>query len=132
MLPLVQKVTFFGESLSPAVRDVSREWVTNATQLLIIGSSLATFSAFRLVRQKIEEGGKVLLLNVGESRGDLLATVRIGWDGGCVEIVPDAARVIFESESVRGRLSSDQVAEIELLLQSGVIKKVAEGGFSTS
>jgi NAD-dependent deacetylase sirtuin 4 len=130
LLKMLQKVTFFGESLSPAVRDLSKEWVSDSTQLLIIGSSLATFSAFRLVRQKIEEGGKVLLLNVGESRGDLLATERIGWDGGCVEIVPDAARAIFED--MRSGLDQEKMEEIEILLRSGNIKKVPEEGFSTS
>lgn len=111
---------------------MSKQWVTESKQLLILGSSLATFSAFRLVRQKREEGGEVLLLNVGESRGDAAATERIGWAGGAGEIVPEAARELLRRRIQTSQLSPETIIEIETMFRSGVVKSVERNGFSTS
>ena len=55
--------------------------VESASNLLVVGSSLATFSAFRLIaayRAAKKGKGEVGLLNVGESRGDGHVDWRIG------------------------------------------------------
>lgn len=51
------------------MRDQSTEWINDADQLLVVGSSLATFSAFRLVRQKKDEGGIVGYVLLGSLFG---------------------------------------------------------------
>ncbi|KAJ7091452.1 DHS-like NAD/FAD-binding domain-containing protein [Mycena belliarum] len=64
------EVIFFGESIPQAVKDRSYRDVEEADRLLIIGTTLATFSAFRLLRHAVALGKPTLLLNVGPSRGD--------------------------------------------------------------
>ncbi|KAK4705048.1 hypothetical protein P7C70_g1157, partial [Phenoliferia sp. Uapishka_3] len=112
-------VCFFGESLQPAVRDESMKLVHDASQVLVVGSSLATFSAFRLIRQKKEEGGLVGLLNVGESRGDPVVDWRIGWEGGAGDILPAAVNILLQDEKRAGIRS-----EVEEMMRAGVVKKI--------
>ena len=38
--------------------------------MLLIGTSLATYSAYRLLKQAHDGGKRVAMLNVGTSRGD--------------------------------------------------------------
>lgn len=115
----LQKVTFFGESLSPEVRDESMRLVKSASRLLVVGSSLATFSAFRLVRQKKEEGGPVGLLNVGESRGDPVVDWRVGWAGGAGDILPAAVKILAQDEKRK-----DVRDEVEEMLKAGKVKRI--------
>lgn len=114
-------MTFFGESLEQHVREQSAKWVSDATQLLVVGSSLATFSAFRLIRQKKEEGGIVGLINVGESRGDPIVDWRIGHEAGAGEILPDASKRLWEVER---RDKIDVGGEVARMLRSGTVKAV--------
>jgi NAD-dependent deacetylase sirtuin 4 len=46
--------------------------ISNASQLLVLGTSLATYSAFRLVKQAIEEEKPVLMITTGPTRADKL------------------------------------------------------------
>lgn len=46
--------------------------VNNASRLLVLGTSLATYSAFRLVKQAREQGKEVLMISLGPSRADPL------------------------------------------------------------
>ena len=41
--------------------------------LLVMGSSLTVYSAFRLVRRASEAGKPIFILNLGPTRGDPLA-----------------------------------------------------------
>lgn len=68
-------VVFFGETLSHAVRDESLATVADASRLLVLGTSLATYSAFRLVKQASEAGKRVLMISTGPSRADGLEGV---------------------------------------------------------
>lgn len=44
--------------------------VASATNLLVLGTSLATYSAFRLVKQAVELSKPVLMISTGPSRAD--------------------------------------------------------------
>ncbi|CAG8574860.1 2270_t:CDS:1 [Acaulospora colombiana] len=77
-------VVFFGENIRPMVKHESLEMVTNCEFLMVIGSTLATYSAYRLVRSAKELGKKVVILNMGETRGDSLADVKIESECGKV------------------------------------------------
>jgi NAD-dependent deacetylase sirtuin 4 len=46
--------------------------VDKSDRLLVIGTTLATFSAFRLVKRALEDRKPVLILNVGPTRADEL------------------------------------------------------------
>lgn len=126
------KVTFFGESLGPAVRDLSLEWVSKASNLLIIGSSLATFSAFRLIaafragkKSRGEGPGEVGMINIGESRGDPAVDWRIDRSAG--EILPKTTELRFQEMESFGNRNWEVMDAARDLLGRGVIKKVREG-----
>lgn len=102
------------------IRRQAERLVSDTSQLIAIGTTLATFSAFRLVRQMKEQGGTVGLLNIGESRGDPIADWRIGWEGGAGDILPEVVR-----ELVRDETRSDVKAEVERMLVTGKVKKVS-------
>ncbi|TFL05219.1 DHS-like NAD/FAD-binding domain-containing protein [Pterulicium gracile] len=64
------EVVFFGESIPELDRDASFKHVDSSDRLLVIGTTLATYSAFRLVKRALEQRKPVLVLNVGPTRAD--------------------------------------------------------------
>jgi NAD-dependent SIR2 family protein deacetylase len=56
------------------LRDRSFELVEKASQMLVVGSSTATYSAYRLVRAMAESGRKVMVLNIVSPVGCAPAT----------------------------------------------------------
>jgi len=63
-------------SFSPFQRLTLRlDLITNCSRLLVLGTSLATYSAFRLVKQAREQGKEVLIISLGPSRADPLEGV---------------------------------------------------------
>ncbi|KAF8216624.1 DHS-like NAD/FAD-binding domain-containing protein [Mycena galopus ATCC 62051] len=108
------KVIFFGESIPQATKDQSFRDVEEADRLLVIGTTLATYSAFRLLKHAVELGKPVLLLNVGPSRGDSLEEVeRIDMASGL--IVRDVVRAVL------GTTASENPV-VAKMLQSGIVK----------
>lgn len=66
-------VTFFGENLDPNVRAKSIQWVNDAEALLVMGTSLQVFSAYRLILEAWKDSAKpksVAMVNVGMTRLD--------------------------------------------------------------
>ncbi|KAJ8075431.1 hypothetical protein PM082_019769 [Marasmius tenuissimus] len=63
-------LVLFGESLPEEVRSRSFQNVKQADKLLLIGTTLATYSAFRLLKRAIDLKKPVLMVNVGPSRAD--------------------------------------------------------------
>lgn len=111
------RVTFFGESLEPVVRRHSEKLVEQADRLLVVGSSLATFSAFRLVKQAKEEGKPVGLVNVGETRGDAIVDWRVGWKQGAGPVFTGVVEELLRDEKRRHVRDS-----VEEMMRSGKIK----------
>ncbi|KAI0255871.1 DHS-like NAD/FAD-binding domain-containing protein [Lactifluus subvellereus] len=68
-------LVFFGESISQEVKDRSYHIVEDADRLFILGTTLATYSAFRLLKHALELRKPVLYLNVGPTRADGLPDV---------------------------------------------------------
>ncbi|KAI8599800.1 DHS-like NAD/FAD-binding domain-containing protein [Dissophora ornata] len=69
-------VVFFGENVPVDVKERSTQAILESDGLLVIGSSLATFSAFRLVKLAKDTGIPIAMINLGRSRGDPLADLR--------------------------------------------------------
>ncbi|KAF9901029.1 NAD-dependent protein lipoamidase sirtuin-4 [Linnemannia zychae] len=69
-------VVFFGENIPKATKELSTQAILESNGLLVIGSSLATFSAFRLVHLAKDAGIPIAMINLGQSRGDALADLR--------------------------------------------------------
>lgn len=125
--PMKPRVVFFGESLEPHVREAANRFVAENDQLLVVGSSLATFSAFRLLKQMKEHGGEVGLLNVGESRGDPIVDWRVGHEDGAGAVLPEVARRLLGEAVEQNRLSSMKRRTIEGMLKSGKVKPLPAG-----
>lgn len=65
---LKPNVIMFGESIPVDVKDAAEKDVDEAGKILVIGSSLATYSAWRLVKRAFDRKMPVGILNVGGAR----------------------------------------------------------------
>ncbi|QSS56741.1 silencing information regulator [Histoplasma capsulatum var. duboisii H88] len=63
-------VIMFGESVDERVKEQAEDAVDEAGKLLVLGSSLATFSAWRFVERAIARGMSIGILNVGGVRNE--------------------------------------------------------------
>ncbi|KAK9458792.1 DHS-like NAD/FAD-binding domain-containing protein [Lipomyces oligophaga] len=63
-------VVFFGENVDIEIRRSAEAKVESADNILVIASSLATFSAFRLVKEGKQAGKTIGILNMGPVRGE--------------------------------------------------------------
>jgi len=63
-------VVMFGENVPPPTKLAAERAVDAAARLLVVGSSLATYSAWRLVKRAKEAGLPVAVLNIGGVRGE--------------------------------------------------------------
>ena len=70
-------VVFFGDNVKKGIAERAMDAVTSADALLVVGSSLQVFSAFRLVKKASDLNIKVGMLTVGETRADDLADFKI-------------------------------------------------------
>jgi NAD-dependent SIR2 family protein deacetylase len=70
-------VVFFGESVPPGKVAVAMQHVDEADALLVAGSSLTVWSGFRFVKRASERGIPIAIVNVGPTRGDALASLKI-------------------------------------------------------
>ncbi|KAF9348376.1 NAD-dependent protein lipoamidase sirtuin-4 [Mortierella sp. AD094] len=69
-------VVFFGENVPPGIKESTTQAILEADALLVVGTSLTTFSAFRLVKLAKDVGVPIAMINLGKSRGDSLADLR--------------------------------------------------------
>lgn len=77
-------VVFFGESVPKGKVDAAMAQVDASDGLLVIGSSLMVFSGLRFVRRAASRGVPVAILNLGRTRADASAELRIHADSGRV------------------------------------------------
>ena len=70
-------IVFFGENVSDDV--VTRAWslLYDADALLVVGSSLTVWSGYRFVRKAAQRRMPVGIINIGETRGDEEAWVKV-------------------------------------------------------
>ncbi|KAH7926049.1 DHS-like NAD/FAD-binding domain-containing protein [Leucogyrophana mollusca] len=108
------EVIFFGESIPAAIKDRSFRDVEKSDRLFVLGTTLATFSAYRLIKRALELRKPVLLLNVGPTRADGLPGIeKIEIASGL--IIRDVVRAILGSKAVTDPVVAD-------LLESGVLR----------
>ncbi|KAL8812319.1 MAG: hypothetical protein Q9223_000115 [Gallowayella weberi] len=63
-------VVMFGESIAANIKTAAEEAIDSANRILVIGSSLATYSAWRLVKRAKERNMPIGVLNIGGVRGE--------------------------------------------------------------
>jgi NAD-dependent deacetylase sirtuin 4 len=92
-------VVMFGESIPTAVKEAAEVAVDKASRILVVGSSLATYSAWRLVKRANEQGMPIGILNLGGVRGEETFFKDLGdskGDGDAVRISEYADKVLPE------------------------------------
>ncbi|MCF5724572.1 NAD-dependent protein deacetylase [Pseudomonas syringae] len=79
-------VVFFGENVAPPTAAKAMAAVEQADGLLVVGSSLMAYSAFRLCKAMVAQGKPVIAINLGRTRGDELLQVKI--EASCEMLLP--------------------------------------------
>lgn len=87
-------VVYFGENVPAERVEAASNLVDGARSLLVLGSSLTVFSGRRLVVRAARAGIPVAIVNVGPTRGDVDATIRL--DASLGEILPELAHHLRE------------------------------------
>lgn len=73
-------VIMFGESIPAEVKAAAEQAIDSASRILVVGSSLATYSAWRLVKKAREDGLPIGIINLGGVRGEEGFYADIGQD----------------------------------------------------
>ncbi|KAF1913847.1 DHS-like NAD/FAD-binding domain-containing protein [Ampelomyces quisqualis] len=99
-------VIMFGESIPAATKVAAEEAVDDARRILVVGSSLATYSAWRLVKRAKERQMPIGILNMGGARGEesFFADVQEGNTGrealriseNAEQVLPEIVRLLRE------------------------------------
>jgi NAD-dependent SIR2 family protein deacetylase len=89
---LKPNIVFFGENVAKEIVDAAYAVLDESDVLLVVGSSLAVFSGYRFVLRAAAQKKPIAIVNLGESRGDAHATVRI--DGAAGEVLPSLVRAL--------------------------------------
>jgi NAD+-dependent protein deacetylase sirtuin 4 len=101
---LKPNVVMFGESIPADVKVQAEEAIDEAGRILVVGSSLATYSAFRLVKRAHDRGMPIGVLNLGGVRNEaaLLGDYEDATDGQVVvraslaaeDVLPEVLRIL--------------------------------------
>ena len=67
----------FGDNVPAVISKQAKEAVEEADGLLVAGTSLQVFSAYKWVLQAREQNVPVVIINIGPTRGDLQALMKI-------------------------------------------------------
>lgn len=79
-------IVFFGDNVpKDRIENISK-MIKKSDGLLVLGSSLQVFSGYRIVLNVHELELPVAIVNIGPTRGDHLATVKIS--AKCGDIIP--------------------------------------------
>lgn len=70
-------VVFFGDTVPKQRVEEINSRLKESDACLVVGSSLETYSSYRHIRQARELGMPILILNIGRTRADQLADVKI-------------------------------------------------------
>lgn len=70
-------IVFFGDNVPKKRAKTIRENVSSSDGILVLGSSLAVFSGYRIVLQAIEEEKDICVINIGPTRADKLIKLKI-------------------------------------------------------
>ncbi|XP_014642552.1 PREDICTED: NAD-dependent protein lipoamidase sirtuin-4, mitochondrial [Ceratotherium simum simum] len=79
-------VVFFGDAVSPDKVDFVHRRVREADSLLVVGSSLQVYSGYRFILTAQEKKLPIAILNIGPTRSDDLACLKL--DSRCGELLP--------------------------------------------
>jgi NAD-dependent SIR2 family protein deacetylase len=78
-------VVFFGESVPTGKVAVAMDRLELADALLVVGSSLTVWSGFRFAKRAAERGIPIAIVNIGPTRADHLAAMKV--EAECGEVL---------------------------------------------
>lgn len=78
-------IIFFGDNVPRDTVENVKDNVESSDALLILGTTLTTFSAYRIVLQAVDAKKSVAIINIGKTRADELMNLRI--EGRCGDIL---------------------------------------------
>ncbi|VVO50897.1 NAD-dependent protein deacetylase [Pseudomonas fluorescens] len=79
-------VVFFGENVAQVTAAKAMAAAEKAAGLLVVGSSLMAFSAFRLCRAVADQGKPLMAINLGKTRADDMLDMKI--EASCERLLP--------------------------------------------
>lgn len=79
-------IVFFGDNVPRKRIDDIASMICNSDGLLVLGSSLFVFSGFRIVLHSYDLGLPIAIVNIGPTRGDSKANIKIS--AKCGDIIP--------------------------------------------
>ncbi|QXI30871.1 NAD-dependent protein deacetylase [Pseudomonas vanderleydeniana] len=79
-------VVFFGENVAPLTASRALACAEQAQGLLVVGSSLMAYSAFRLCKRVVERGKPLIAINLGKTRADELLDFK--FEASCEHLLP--------------------------------------------
>ncbi|RMM77784.1 putative protein-dependent protein deacetylase [Pseudomonas coronafaciens pv. coronafaciens] len=91
-------VVFFGENVAPQTAASATSSVEQADGLLVVGSSLMAWSAFRLCKAMAEQGKPVIAINHGKTRADELLHLKI--EASCEQVLPWLADQLINRQAL--------------------------------
>ncbi|CAG9791400.1 unnamed protein product [Diatraea saccharalis] len=90
--PLKPDIIFFGDNVPKQRVEEVRDRVTASNAVFVLGSSLTVYSSYRIILQAKEENKEVAILNIGPTRADDVAHIKISTK--CGDILPSLCDVI--------------------------------------
>ena len=100
---LKPQVVFFGDSVPRETVHFVHERLSDCDAVLILGSSVKVYSAYRFVHAAWQQGKPIAILNIGETRADKLASMKLSAIAG--DILPRlkfvSGRDIYQSELLK-------------------------------
>ncbi|EJD52653.1 DHS-like NAD/FAD-binding domain-containing protein [Auricularia subglabra TFB-10046 SS5] len=111
-------VVFFGETISQAVKDLSYQIIEETDRLLVVGTTLATYSAYRLVKHALELSKPIVVLNLGPTRAEGLPQI------DKIEAASGPVLLEVARQLAAGRLALEP--EFRDVLEAGVITSVED------
>ncbi|XP_069353372.1 NAD-dependent protein lipoamidase sirtuin-4, mitochondrial isoform X2 [Eulemur rufifrons] len=84
--PLKPDVVFFGDTVNRDKVDFVHKRVKEADSLLVVGSSLQVYSGYRFILTAREKQLPIAILNIGPTRSDDLACLKL--NSRCGELLP--------------------------------------------
>ncbi|XP_032526828.2 NAD-dependent protein deacylase Sirt4 [Danaus plexippus] len=91
--PLKPDIVFFGDNVPKQRVEQVRNEVSCSDAVFVLGSSLTVYSSYRIILQAKEEGKEVAILNIGPTRADDMADLKVSTK--CGDILVDVCKTIM-------------------------------------
>lgn len=85
-------IVFFGDNVPKYRVEQVRQEVSQSDAIFVLGSSLTVYSSYRILLQAKEEMKEVAILNIGPTRADDIANIKVSTK--CSDILIDICKEI--------------------------------------